>query len=134
MLNLSVVCIRWQQFLANTFPPSFKVLYDHEQLFWLTIPSFSQRFFLSVPMFLGYIWAIFNLRFWVTVGFSGATLSVDAMSKGKVVLNLWHNHFSVGEVLFLSGFEFGNNMPRKWSSELSFTLLRDFDSLDGSFC
>ena len=64
------------------------------------------------------------LRFWVTVCFLVATLWVDGVSKGKVVLNLWRNNFSAGEVLLWSGCEFRDNIARKWSSELRFALLR----------
>ena len=55
--------------------------------------------------------------------FGGGTL-VNGMSKGNVILNLWPNNFLAGEVPFWSVSEFKDNIARKWSSELNFTLLR----------
>ena len=49
---------------------------------------------------------------------------VDGISEGKVVPNLKPNNFSAGEVPFWSSCEFKDSIARKWSSELSFALLR----------
>ena len=51
-------------------------------------------------------------------------LWVSGISEGKVVLNLWPNNFSADEVPFWSDYEFRDSIARKWSSELSFALLR----------
>ena len=62
---------------------------------------------------LGVISGSLCLRFWIAVEFWLVTLWVDGISDGKVVFNLRPNNFSAGEVLFLSGCEFRDNMARK---------------------
>ena len=128
MLNFSVVGIRWRQFLANMFPLSFKILYDCDWLFWPTvIPFLSQRFCSLVRIHTAVPGAIsgklcYKLR--VTVFFLVVILWVNGISEGKVVLNLWPNNFSAGEVTFWSSWEFRNSIVTKWSSESSFAMLR----------
>ena len=120
--------IRWRRFLANMFLFLFKILYDRERLFWLTtIPVFSQRFCLSVRICTvvpGSISDSLRLKFWVKICFSMVVLWVDGISEDKVVLNLWPNNFSAGEVPFWSGCEYRDSIAIKWSSELNFALLR----------
>ena len=110
------------------FPFSFKVLCDCGRLSWLTmIPFLSQRFCLLVQIRTvvpGAISGKLCFKLWVTVCFSVVVLWVNVISEGKVVLNMWPNNFSAGEVPFWSGCEFRDNIVRKWSSELSFALLR----------
>ena len=120
--------IRWRRFLANMFLFLFKILYDRERLFWLTtITVFSQRFCLSVRICTvvpGSISDSLRLKFWVKICFSMVVLWVDGISEDRVVLNLWPNNFSAGEVPFWSGCEFRDSIAIKWSSELNFALLR----------
>ena len=120
--------IRWRRFLANMFLFLFKILYDRERLFWLTtITVFSQRFCLSVRICTvvpGSISDSLRLKFWVKICFSMVVLWVDGISEDKVVLNLWLNNFSAGEVPFWSGCEYRGSIAIKWSSELNFALLR----------
>ena len=124
MLNFSVVGIRWRRFLANMFPLSFKISYDRGRLLWLTtIPFLSQRFCSSVRIRTVVPRAVsgsLRLKFWVAVCFSVAVFWVHGISKGKVVLILC----PTGELPFWSGCEFRDSIARKWSSELSFALLR----------
>ena len=120
--------IRWRRFLANMFLFLFKILYDRERLFWLTtITVFSQRFCLSVRICTvvpGSISDSLRLKFWVKICFSMVVLWVNGISEDKVVLNLWLNNFSAGEVPFWSGCEYRDSIAIKWSSELNFALLR----------
>ena len=128
MLNFLVAGIRWQWFAANKITLSFKISYDHGQLFWLTtIPFLSQRICSSVRIHTvvpEVISGKLRLKFWVTVCFLVVVLWVNGIREVKVVLNLWSNIFLTGEVSFLSGCEFRDSIERKWSSELSFVLLR----------
>ena len=120
--------IRWRRFLANMFLFLFKILYDRERLFWLTtITVFSQRFCLSVRICTvvpGSISDSLRLKFWVKICFSMVVLWVNGISEDKVVLNLWLNNFSAGEVPFWSGCEYRDSIASKWSSELNFAFLR----------
>ena len=128
MLNFSVVGIRWRRFLDNMFPLSFKLSYDHGQLFWLaTIPLLLESFCSPVRIRTVVPEAVsgsLHLKFWVIVCFLVVALWKNGISEGKVVLNLWTNNFSAGEVLFWSGCEFKDSIGRKWSSELSLALMR----------
>ena len=122
MLNFSVG-ISWWWFLANIFPLLFKMLYNCGRLLWLTtIPFLSQRFCSLVR--IRKISGSLHLKFWVSVCFLVAVFWVHGISKGKVVLNFWPNDFSAGELPFWSDCEFRDSIARKWSSELSFALLR----------
>ena len=126
MLNFSVgirrqLGIRWRRFLANMFPLSFKILYDRGQLFWLTKYRLRYEFAL---LLLEQFQAVYVLSFWQQYAFRWWFFWVNGVNKGRVVLNLWPNNFSAGEVPFWYGCEFRDSITRKWYSESSFALLR----------
>ena len=123
MLDFLIVGIRWRWFLANMLPLSFKISDDDGRLIWLTTMPFLSQGFWSLVLFLEQFQAVYIFR-WVTVYFSVMVLWVKSISEGEVVLNLWANNFSAGELPFWSGCEFRDRVARKWSSELSFALLR----------
>ena len=100
--------------------------YNRGQFFWLTtIPFLFQKICSSVRIVVpGAILGRLLLKFWVTVCFMVEVLWIDGESKGKVVLNLWPNNLSAGEVPLWFGYEFRDSTARKWSSELGSVLLR----------
>ena len=111
----------------------FGCLVPGDDGFWLICFLFYSKYRMIVGNYFDLRWYLFSPRGFVPLfefkllfleQFWGTYTLVDGISKDKVVLTLWPNNFSAGEVLFCLGCKYRVNIVRKYYSELNFDFLK----------
>ena len=103
-----------------TFLSSFRILYDHGQLFcFMTMVFLSQRFCLSVRILTVFSCEIFDKE-WVILPDLGVAVATEfcgnkSLAEGRFVRSSRLSNFLAGEILFSLGCEF-KNIKARYSS------------------